>query len=224
MYVSKAERKRHVRSQMIKHQTELKLFGISSTTGSRAVIHFAGIKEEFWFREGEEPFRTPNGTLLDLCDEKVLWALARNSCSASKAGYVGNNTRKRRKTVEPQPVHNHIKTRKFEDVEAARATFLYALYENQTSPAHLNLLMVSGEKVVLRANDHEHQLVFSRNTAKLKASIWLSLEWFSFLCCFGEQLLAAALNGYRSTNPPKAAPKPRNPTPLNDPRQARMII
>ena len=225
MSTSIAERKRRVGMQMATRRKELKqMLGVESTTGNRVVIHFAGTKEEFWFKEGEEPYRTPNGITLDARDDAVLWALARDSCSASRASYVRNDTRKRRKGVEPQPVSNRKKSRTPTAVEAARATFLYSLYENQTSPPFFRQLLVSGQKVEFRTGNYVHQLVKNFDKAILQRSIWLSLEWFSFMCCFGEQLMVAADKGYKSTNPPKAVSRKIGPTPRHDLRQKQMLI
>jgi|GEM_PF-4719158 len=223
MVMSAAARKRRVTAQMLTHRNELRLCSVVSTTGNRVVLQFAGVKEEFWFRANEEPFRTANGVALDPTDEQVLWYLAHAVQAATIAGYTLSEHRHKRHTVAPAPLTNRRTARKAKLVQAARQTKLYTLFAlAETTLPYFQIQSITGQEVYFRVGDHIQHVLFDPKygRGKLQSNGYsLSLEWWSFICCFADSLLLAAQKGYRSVNPP-AQPRPKtNPKPRHDPRQ-----
>jgi hypothetical protein len=223
MTISAAQRKRRITAKMTSHRIELKLIGVQSAAGNRVVIGFAGIKEEFWFLKNQEPFRTPNNIPLDPVDEQVLWRLARAICNASKAGYTNTPDRKKRKTVAPVPIVNRQRIRKETHVVAARKTMLYQLFVAPIDKLpYFQIQSFTGQEVCMRVGDTNQHVVFNskHGHGRLQPTGYrLSLRWWSFVCCFGDMLLAAAQKGYKSANPAAKQRSVNNPTHRRDPRQ-----
>ncbi|MFT5832071.1 MAG: hypothetical protein ACI9SY_000452 [Candidatus Paceibacteria bacterium] len=223
MLSSTTQRKRRVTAQMTSHRIELKLFGVQSAAGNRVVIVFAGVKEEFWFPKNQEPFRTPNNTPLDPADQQVLWKLARAICSASEAGYTNTPDRKKRKTVAPVPITNRQRIRQETHVMAARKTMLYQLFVAPIDKLpYFQIQSFTGQEICMRVGDTKHHVVFNskHGHGRLRPTGYrLSLRWWSFICCFGDMLLAAAQTGYKSANPAAKQRSVSNPTHRCDPRQ-----
>jgi len=210
---------------MRQYLDEQKQFRVVSTTGSRVVILFAGIKEEFWFRHEQEPYRTPNNIPLDSHDEQVLFELARRARSASIAGYKPSTSNKTRLKVAPKPVINRRKSRSQTDIERARGSFLYQVCSAWVAgDKTFQLTHVTGQECLMYFNEVEHRLAWNKCRGRLwcDTKYWNGPEWFAFIRVFGDQMVAAAIAGFQSTNPPKKQ-KRFNPLPRNDPRQGRLL-
>jgi len=210
---------------MRQYRGELKKFRVISTTGNRVVILFGGIKEEFWFQNTQEPYRTPNNIPLEGHDEKVLFELARRTRAASVAGYKPRVNKKARVKVAPKPVINRRKSRSQSDVDSARGCFLYQVCSAWIAGDDtFQLIHVIGQECLMYFNEVEHRLTWNqqRGTLWCESKYWNGPEWFAFIRVFGDHLVTAAIAGFQSTNPPKK-PKRFNPLPRNDPRQGRLL-
>lgn len=223
--ISKTQRKYIFDELFSRFREELSHIHVYLATGSRVIIRFAGIYEEFCFHDGQV-YRLPSNANPDQQDADVLFALAKDINSAVRAGYAKPSEvavtdeertlfdrgeipttkplRKKRSKVAPVRKSNNTQKRTSGALRKARSTLLYQLYKNKIEHNNFAIQKSTTEAIDIRSEGSVHHLEFSHGVATHKrGDQWVSREMFVFLCCFAKDVMAAVLEGYKSTNPTK---------------------
>ncbi len=196
-----------VQSQFEELKTQSKHLCVLSTSGGRVVIKFAGVHEEFRF-QGDRIERVTSDIPINSWDEANLRELAIRARKASIAGYNPNETRKKPRRITPSLVTNKRKTHSSIGLIKARQTMLYEICSAwRANDQTFTLESVTSNSCLMTYVGTPQRVSFDQARGKnwRESSNWIGIDYFCFVSLFGDQMIKAALDGYRSTNPPKRA-------------------